>query len=221
MKKIKTIWILSFVLNIVLLGVLAINNKLSTPYFFADEVIERNFDYTLKLYREFLQVKRTAKSRNGESNYLLGNIYGEGYIYIDKYALFDMNGDYIPELHVFSAMGYEIFTCMDNELIHWASFNAWSRPLNNQAVLSERHDGANSPIQYTYYVLDFYGNEKLRIDFDVYNINDEGFYDENSDYVFENLDVTKEEWDILTKKYLSIGSDLIIWYDYEEDGIAF
>ena len=69
-----------------------------------------------------------------------------------RYAFFDMNGDGIPELHIHSQYVYNIVTCRDGELHIWKSLNTCAEPLNNGAVLA-------------YKEYDFFGNEKLKINF--------------------------------------------------------
>ena len=159
----------------------------------------------LKLYEEFLVGQRNARLNNGYA------VFAENEWI--RYAFFDMNKDGIPELHVRGNGTYSILTCRDGELVVWASPDYYAEPLNNGAILSMRDEGFS--IQYHYIEYDFSGNEQVRIDFGKARPNDKGVYDENSAYYFEDKQVSKEEWDALTEKYFSIGSDKIEWINVE------
>jgi len=165
-------------------------------------------DVALLLYHEFLSGEHDAKSENGIVQ--IADIFrGDEW---NKYAFFDMNGDSIPELHVRSSGPYFIIMCWEGELIIWGG--GWSygcQPLNNGAILWERPGGANDTTSYSYQEFDFFGNEQLRVAFDS-SITNDGV----SVYSFEGETVTKDEWDTLTEKYFSIGSDKIEWFGFSE-----
>jgi hypothetical protein len=132
------------------------------------------------------------------------------------YALFDMNGDGIPELHLRPIVGgsYAIFTYLDGEIVLWHEGSDYESPLNNGAILYERDGAAPTHINYYYLVLDADGNEISKVYFAKYHSVDESGLNESTDYdvfIFEDKDVSKEEWDALVNEYLSIPSDLIIW----------
>lgn len=131
------------------------------------------------------------------------------------YASFDMNGDTIPELHLKSPRFYLILTAANEGLTVWHEDSVYTQPLNNRAILYERSGGGPEHISYQYSVLDFYGEVLLEISFEKYSPNDDGIYQENSDYFFEGLKLSKKDWDALTKKYLAIGCDQIKWYEYD------
>jgi len=162
-----------------------------------------DIDTALLLFNEFLSGERNTES--GDSAIHLDDIFrGDEW---DKYAFFDMNGDSIPELHVRSSGLYFIIMCWKGDLIVWGG--GWSygcQPLNNGAILWERPGGANDTTSFSYYEFDFFGNEQMRVDFDSSVTNDG-----TPAYRFDGEFVTKEEWEILTKKYFSIGSDKIDW----------
>ena len=132
------------------------------------------------------------------------------------YALFDMNGDGIPELHLRPITGgsYAIFTYLNGQIVLWYQGTDYESPLNNGAILYERDGAAPAHVNYSYFVLDFDGNKISRVDFSKYHSVDESGLHESADYdvfQFDNKNVSKEEWNALTKEYLSIVSDLIIW----------
>lgn len=77
------------------------------------------------------------------------------------YALFDMNGDGIPELHLRPITGgsYAIFTYFDGQITLWHDGPDYESPLNNGAILYERDGAAPTHINYYYLVLDSDGNK--------------------------------------------------------------
>ncbi len=132
------------------------------------------------------------------------------------YALFDMNEDGIPEFHLRPIAGgsYAIFTYLNGQIVLWYEGTDYESPLNNGAILYERAGAAPTHVNYSYLVLDSDGNEISRADFSKYHSVDESGLNESADYdvfLFDNKEVSKDEWNSLTKEYLSISSDLIIW----------
>jgi len=202
MKKTRAVLIASLVINLALVCLLLLFCR-AKPH----ESNGLELGNAVKLYDEFLRGERSVEL--GDAKVRIGDIFrGDEW---DRYALFDMNGDGIPELHVRSSGPYEIISYRDGELVPWESFWSYSKPLNNGALLSERPGGANSTIAYAYSVFDSYGSEQLCVRFEKANPNDDGAYDENSDYFFEDVKVSMDEWNALTGKYLSVGSDEIEW----------
>lgn len=132
------------------------------------------------------------------------------------YALFDMNGDGIPELHLRPIVGggYAIFTYFDGQVVLWHDGPDYESPLNNGAILYERNGAAPTHINYYYLVLDYDGNEISKVYFSKYHSVDESGLTESTDYdvfIFEDKEVLEDEWNSLTNEYFSNSSDLIIW----------
>ncbi|WP_349670777.1 hypothetical protein [Lacrimispora sp.] len=132
------------------------------------------------------------------------------------YALFDMNGDGIPELHLRPAVGgsYLIFTYLDGQIVLWHSGPDYESPLNNGAILYQRDGAAPTHINYYYLVLDSNGKETSKVNFSKYHSVDESVKTESTDYdvfMMEDKEVSEEEWNSLTKDYLSNSSDIIVW----------
>lgn len=132
------------------------------------------------------------------------------------YALFDMNGDGIPELHLRPVVGgsYLIFTYLDGQIVLWHSGPDYESPLNNGAILYQRDGAAPTHINYYYLVLDSNGNEISKVNFSKYHSVVESGKTESADYdvfMMEDKEVSEEEWNSLTKDYLSNSSDLIVW----------
>lgn len=132
------------------------------------------------------------------------------------YAIFDMNGDGIQELHLRPIVGgiYAIFTYLDGQMVLWHDGPDYESPLNNGAILYERDGAAPTHINYYYLVLDSDGSEISKVYFSKYHSVDERGLTESTDYDvfrFEDKEVSEDEWNSLTNKYLTNSSDLIIW----------
>lgn len=138
--------------------------------------------------------------------------------YKTYHAFFDMNGDGIPELHLRPTEGgsYMIFTYLDGQIVLWHNGPDYEGPINNGAILYERDGAAPTHINYYYLTLDSNGNELSKVYFAKYHSVDQSGTKESADYdtfVFEDKEVTEEEWNSLTREYLSNSSDLIQWID--------
>ena len=132
-----------------------------------------------------------------------------------RYAIFDMNGDAIPELHIYSwgvrGNAYDIFSYQENEMVLWYSGVSYEQPLNNGAILHTYHGAAPKHDIYLYKTLNFHGEIQVQLSFQRGDRNENGIYDDADDYFFEEVPVSKEQWGQLTKKYLSIHADQIQW----------
>ena len=132
------------------------------------------------------------------------------------YAIFDMNNDGIPELHLRPVTGgsYAVFTYLDGKIVLWHNGPDYESPLNNGAILYQRDGAAPTHTNYYYLVLDADGNETSKVSFAKYHSTDKNGSSESADYdvfTFEDKEVTKEKWDSLTKEYFSIPSDQSVW----------
>lgn len=164
----------------------------------------------LKLYKAFLQNEIYSETRSDGSWYLRDFcnrvVPGKTEDGI-RYALFDMTDDGLPELHVLTDISYSIHTVENNRLVTWYEGDRYNRPLNNRAILQKI---VSTGTHYVYMVLNSKGEEILYI----------GFSEppgSNGKYLFntgeDNVELSKSEWEKLTKPFLSIGSDKIIWND--------
>lgn len=131
-------------------------------------------------------------------------------------ALFDMNGDGVPELHLrpIAGGGYAIFTYSNGQVVLWHCGPDYESPLNNGAILYEREGAAPTHTNYYYAVLNTNGDELSRVDFAKYHSVDGSGQHESAGYdvfTFENRAVSEDAWNSMTQEYLSIKSDLIIW----------
>ena len=177
------------------------------------------YDAAITAYNEFLKGSINAQDPN-ERIRLNGTVNIKDIILGPDlptyYAFFDMNGDGIPELHlrpVDSAM-YEIFTYRNGQVVAWHGGPDWESPLSNGAILYERPGGAPTHTNYIYTVLDFNGNVISEVSFAKYHSVENGGTSESADdeiFTFGDKDVTKDEWDSLTKEYLSVTPAQIQW----------
>ena len=88
--------------------------------------------------------------------------------------------------------------------------------MDNGAILYERQGGAPVHTDYQYIILDFYGNEIYNIGFSKYDAFDDGTNKDIARYYIDNVEVSKDAWNALTKRYFSIKSDLIQWKDISD-----
>ena len=155
----------------------------------------------LKLYKAFLQNRISSEDKEDKESYYLKD-YWNGAILEEsriRYALFDMTGDEIPELHILTNISYSIHTIENNHLVKWFGGDRYCRPLNNRAILQEIDNGTG------YIVLNDKGEEVLCV----------SFSKSGNDYRFstggDDIKLSKKQWEKLTKPFLAIGSDKIIW----------
>ncbi len=172
---------------------------------------EVNFE---EIYNKFLSGQIAAVDKEGYITDKGGTISIDYYSdpdYIQKYAIYDMNGDKIPELIINSRIGLDIFWIYNNELTLWHSDVNYVKPLNNMALLYERPGGAPEHTYYKYIALGYQGEERYKIEFaEYYNWYVDGV-DCGAKYFIDDIEVTKGIYDGLTKRYLNIGDDKIEW----------
>lgn len=164
----------------------------------------------LKQYKSFLKDEICSENKSNDSYYLkdfCNSVVPEKTEDGIRYALFDMTGDGMPELHVLTDISYSIHTIEDNKLITWYEGDRYNRPLNNGAILQKVE---STGTHYAYIVLDSNGEEVICVCFS----EPPG---SKSKYLFttgdEYIELSKSDWDKLTRPFLTIGSDKIIWKD--------
>lgn len=122
-----------------------------------------------------------------------------------SYSYLDINGDGAPELILSFARQYLYLSVKDEELFVWR-YVFFSFPL----YITERREhisqvwagivGAEE--SYNCYLLDYSGYELYNLQFSRFDANQDGNFDENDEYTFDNVKVSKEQWVQLTRKYL-------------------
>ncbi len=132
----------------------------------------------------------------------------------------DPSGLFLRLLHLSPIVGgsYAVFTYFDGQIVLWHDGPDYESPLNNGAILYERDGAAPTHINYYYLVFESNGNEVSKVYFSKYHSVDESDSIESADYevfMFEDKEISEEEWNSLTNEYLSASSDLIIWNSLE------
>jgi hypothetical protein len=176
------------------------------------------FDTALSQYAEFLQGKRGMLRKDGGESISLVDLFDfEIEHYIVTYAIIDMNRDAIPELLVRSMWKRYILTYRDDSIYEWCFFGWYGEPNDNGTVTNTRRGGAPGHTDYSIEYFDYWGNNIESISFSLYDLNEDGIYDEKDNYYFEGVEVIKREWDELTKKYFDMNSGHIQWHTYKAD----
>lgn len=165
---------------------------------------------TMEAYREFLNGERKIDEDLTLDDMIIPTGEPEKH-YSSKYTFYDVNGDEIPELHLWSAKNYYILSYKNNELYIWTSLYAQTTLFNDGTFLYSHTSMGNE--NYIYFEFDSQGNEVTRINFSRYDKNHDGKFNEEDAYYYGGIDseVTKEEWNILVKKYFIKKSDDIKW----------
>ena len=114
------------------------------------------------LYNEFLSKKINALDKNGNTITLESYLDDLPENAWRKYAIYDMNGDSIPELIIKTGRSFDIFWIKNDKVTLWYQGTNYTKPLNNMALLSEREGAAPEHTDYIYYVLGYQGEEVLK-----------------------------------------------------------
>lgn len=163
------------------------------------------------LYNKFLSKKINAVDKNG------GAITLESYLddlpenAWRKYAIYDMNGDSIPELIIKTGRSFDIFWIKNDKVTLWYQGTNYTKPLNNMALLSEREGAAPEHIDYIYYVLGYQGEEVLKIEFSKYSASELQGIQYDEEYLINNTEVTEQIYNSFTEPLLTVSDDKITW----------
>lgn len=166
-----------------------------------------------EMYHSFLAGKTEAVDKDGTRKNLYDYSATGEMKEIHEYALYDMNGDNVPELIIRSRIAIHIFWINDNELTLWYSDTAYTRPLNNMALLYERAGGAPEHTYYKYMVLGYGGEELYSVNFSEYE--EDPSCPGGKKYFIDDTEVTQEVYKAQTEEYLQIGDDQIEWKPFE------
>lgn len=171
-----------------------------------DELSER-----LKKYKAFLHDEISSEDKENKTSYYLREYCSSIVPGKDEnsisYALFDMTGDGFPELHILTDISYSIHTIKKNKLTMWYEGDRYNRPLNNGAILQKVE---STGTHYSYIVLDSNGEEVICVGFSEPPGSKYKYLFSTGD---DNVELSKSDWDKLTKPFLAIGTDKIIWKD--------
>lgn len=121
------------------------------------------------------------------------------------YSFFDINGDGTPELILAYARKYLYLSVDDEDLFVWNSFYS-SFPLDinkrKEHITNAWTGLVGAEEVYNVYLLDYSGEKLFELQFKRYDYNADGEFDENDKYTFDGVDVNREQWMQLTRKYL-------------------
>lgn len=188
---------------------------------FSDNIIKKPSSESIAadtLYNKFLSKKINALDKNGNTITLDEYFNDESENTYRQYAIYDMNGDDIPELIIRTVKGLNIFWIKNDKVTLWYQGTNYAKPLNNKAILYERPGGAPVHTDYQYIVLDYTGEEVLKISFSEYYGGDDPLFSEhfgsNEVYLINEQQVSKTIYENLCKTpILSIADDAIEWKD--------
>ena len=174
------------------------------------------YDKALKTYSDFFAGKVDARSEHGKLSVNDSDVFQFDQKKLNKYAFYDMNGDGIPELLLWSSRLCYILAIEDSKLVVWYETTHYSKILNSGNELITVENMAPNHVSYEYNIFDNDGNIKHSISFEKYDDDNNGIYDEKDLYYFDNTSVGKSVWDALTKPYLNESDDKIVWIKYEQ-----
>lgn len=166
---------------------------------------QKKINQAVEIYQEFIEGKRMAvgwdvreiSSSKENSEWPLEVVY----------AMVDVTGDGIPELHIYGARSeYWIFSVKDGEMCYLTGFNSYMREytlLENGAFLFKEDDRFDYGVYYKYFELDGSGEPKKEVRFSwISRDTDYWGYQEHDIYEFDGQTCAYEEWYALTRKYL-------------------
>ena len=184
--------------------VVAIVASIATAVCFLTDPVNRNTDpsdVTDSLTEKFLKGEISATNKEGRKVSIQDYLRGD----YNKYALYDMSGDAVPELILKTGNGLTIFSIREQDLTVWYQGAIYAKPLNNRAIFYERPGGAPEHTTYQYIVLDHNGEELQRTSF-------VESYGDNAEYFINGVRVSKTAYEDLYKS-LSLSDDAIVWKD--------
>lgn len=123
--------------------------------------------------------------------------------YPTRYALWDTNGDGIPELHFDSARYYYVFSYKDGNAFIWMD-------LTNSIECIPRKDGGfitwsigtfKSDL-FVYHTFDYCGEDRYRLEFSWDDTNMNDIHDKGDEYLFDDVPVSQDIWEKLVKRYI-------------------
>lgn len=178
------------------------------PYLLPDRSKSESYNTAIAAYNEFLNGIIAAQS---DTKFIYINEMENSSLQsgINRFALFDMNKDGTPELHT-EGHSYTIFSIRDGNVVQVYENDAGfdSHFLLKKPALMSIKNSTGTTYRYT------------TIDSMLVSTTIE-FFDPESDsanapYYFNNVTVTKKQYDMLSKVYLELLQDpaTVQWYTY-------
>lgn len=195
-----------------------VNENNLITYFEKFIKIYPNSNKALTAYKNFLENKLNAISKSNEE-YIFKDLYenkDDRYNKDLKYALLDINNDNLPELLIHSMGRYDIYSYKNNTLLLWNEMHYYyDRLLENKNFMYIREGAAPKHINYIYKVFDDNGALEYSFDFSKYDANENELFDENDAYFIEDIQISKNEWELKTRELLKIKEYEILWNKME------
>ncbi len=174
------------------------SSQLEKIYLELDETKSKEYNDAIKAYNTFLNYECVERNEEDDAKYQVG-----------LYALFDVNHDEIPELLTWGSY-LCVFSYQERKIVSWYediqyAMSGSRRFLENGAILTIFY---STGTDYSYKKFDDKG-----VSFGI-SFRSEDF--EGGKYYFEGKEVSKEEYDELTKDYFEAmkkEADLT-WYEY-------
>ena len=159
-------------------------------------------DVVISMAEKFLKGEISAANGDGRTVSIQDYLRSD----YNKYALYDMSGDAVPELIIKTGEGLTIFSIKEQGLTVWYHHGTtYAKPLNNRAIFYARPGGAPEHTDYQYLVLDHNGEKLQSISFAEYHGN-------NAEYFINGEKVSKTAYEGLYKS-LSLSDDAIVRKD--------
>ena len=192
-----------------LLVVLSLSLTACTPTSKSDSTSES--EETITAFYAFLSGKLTALDKDGSTISIEKYLQDNSQNTISQYAIYDMNGDEVPELIIKTRKELSIFWLKENVLTLWHNNTSSATPLNNKAILSTRIGDAPQHIDYVYIILDYQGNEFYKIEFSEYAPYTYQNFSYPEIFLINNIEVNKDIYDSIKSNITSLSSDKISW----------
>ena len=184
--------------------------------------INTNSDNSVeKIYNDFLSGKITAAYADG-SDINIDYLTEMATPNTLTYALFDRNGDSVPELCINNEMYVTTFWVSNGTLKLWREENSYSKILSNGNSLEIHYGGAPNHTDYSYNVYSYTGNMVcsltvsvlIKNDIDILeNIytQDINVYNGSTQSMPSHIEITKEYFDSVLESIEKIGEAKIEW----------
>lgn len=184
--------------------------------------INTNSDNSVeKIYNDFLSGKITAVYADG-SDINIDYLKEMATPNTLTYALFDRNGDSVPELCINNELYVTTFWVSNGTLKLWREENSYSKILSNGNSLETHYGGAPNHTDYSYTVYSYTGDVVCSVTFSVLIKNDvdvlENEYIQhtyisngNIQGTAESVEISKEQFDKGLAEIENIGEANISW----------
>ena len=123
--------------------------------------------------------------------------------YPTRYALWDTNGDGIPELHFDSARYYYVFSYKDGNVFVWMDLtNGIECILRKDGGFITWSIGTFKSDLFVYHTFDYCGEDRYRLEFSWDDTNMNDIHDKEDEYLFDDVPVSQDIWEKLVKRYI-------------------